>query len=59
MTTTRNAYGQKSTDTLTQRLQNTIKPLRAAVYDIRKLPQTLEVKKAGKVENYARSIDLL
>jgi hypothetical protein len=48
-TTTIDAYGE-STETLTQRLQNAIKSLRATERAIEKLPKTLEVKKAVKAE---------
>jgi hypothetical protein len=50
-TTTTDPYGETSTETLSQRLQNAIKPLRAAEGAIERLPQTLEVKKGVKAEN--------
>jgi hypothetical protein len=50
-TTTTDAYGEISTETLTQRLQRAIEPLHAAEHAMEKLPQTLEVKKGVKPEN--------
>jgi hypothetical protein len=50
-TTTTDAYGETSTETLSQRLRKAIKPLRAAERDIQKTPQTLEVRKPVKMEN--------
>jgi len=50
-TTTTNAYGETSAEKLTERLQNAIKPLRAAERDIKKLPQKLEVRKGVKADN--------
>jgi hypothetical protein len=47
-TTTTDAYGETRAETLSQRLQNAVKPLRAAERDIKKLPQTLEVRKGVK-----------
>jgi hypothetical protein len=50
-TTNTDAYGDTRADTLSQRLQDAIKPLHAAERAIEKLPQTLEVKKGVKAEN--------
>jgi len=50
-TTTTNAYGETSTEVLSQRLRNAIKPLRAAEHAIEALPQKLEVKKGVKADN--------
>jgi hypothetical protein len=50
-TTTTNAYGETSTEMLSQRLRNAIKRLRAAEHAIKELPQRLEVKKGVKAEN--------
>lgn len=44
-TTNTDAYGDTSTETLTQRLQAAVAHLRAAQRAIERLPQTLEVKK--------------
>ena len=50
-TTTTDSYGETSVETLSQRLQDAIKSLRAAERAIERLPQTLEVKKGVKVKN--------
>jgi hypothetical protein len=50
-TTTTDAYGETSAETLTQRLQNAVKPLHAAERAISKLPQTPEVRKGVKANN--------
>jgi len=50
-TTTTDAYGDTSVETLSQRLRNAIKPARAAESAIEKLPPTLEVRKGVKAEN--------
>jgi hypothetical protein len=50
-TTTTDAYGSTSVETLSERLGNAVKPLRAAESDIEKLPKTLEIKKGVKVED--------
>jgi hypothetical protein len=47
-TTTTNAYGETTTETLTERLRNVLQPLRTAQHAIEKLPQTLEVRKGIK-----------
>jgi|GEM_PF-3711441 len=50
-TTTTDAYGETTTETLTQRLRNAVKPLLAAEREIKKLPQALEIKKGSKAKN--------
>jgi hypothetical protein len=50
-TTTTDAFGDTSSETLTERLQKAVKPLYDAERAIDKLPQRLEVRKGVKVEN--------
>jgi hypothetical protein len=50
-TTTTDAYGETSTETLSQRLQRATEPLHAAERAIEAFPQRLEVKKGVKVED--------
>ena len=50
-TTTTDANKETTTETLSQRLQNAIKPLHAAQHSIERLPQTLEIRKGVKAEH--------
>jgi len=50
-TTTTDSYGETTIETLSQRLQDAIRPLRTAERAIERLPQTLEVRKGVKVRN--------
>jgi hypothetical protein len=50
-TTTIDAYGKTSTETLTQRLRNAINSVLAIKRAIQKMPQTLEVKKGVKAND--------
>src|SRR5207244_13477313 len=50
-TTTTDAYGDITTETLTGRLQEASKPLQSAKHAIESLPQTLEVRKGVKARN--------
>jgi hypothetical protein len=50
-TSTTDAYGDTRVETLTQRLQDAIEPLRAAESAIAKLPQTLEIRKGVRAKN--------
>jgi hypothetical protein len=47
-TTTTDAYGDTSTETLTERLQRAVKPLDDAKHAMESLPQQLEIKKGVK-----------
>jgi hypothetical protein len=50
-TTTTDAYGETTTETLSERLRDAVKSLRAAQRAIEKLPQALEIRKGVKARN--------
>jgi hypothetical protein len=50
-TTTKDAYGETNTETLTKRLQQSVKTLDDAKHAMESLPQKLEIKKAAKPNN--------
>ena len=50
-TTTTDAYGKTSTETLTRRLRNAVKSFVATKQAMQKMPQTLEVKKGVKAND--------
>jgi hypothetical protein len=50
-TTTTDAYGETSNETLTERLKKAVKPLNGAKRDIEGLPQTLEIRRGIKAKD--------
>ena len=50
-TTTTDAYGKASAETLTQRLRNAVNSFVATKHAIEKMPQTLEIKKGAKAND--------
>jgi hypothetical protein len=56
-TTTTDAYGETGTETLTERLQEAVKPLVNSKHAMEGLPRRLEIKKAATSDNRSTAIE--